>query len=65
MTTFLTVLLGLTLMATLGVMFAGMLGLARSETAGGVRSNRLMRWRVVLQGVTVVLFLILIAISRG
>ncbi len=65
MTTFLTVLVGLSLLGTIGVMFAGMLGLARSETAGGARSNRLMRWRVVMQGVTLVLFLILIAVSRG
>ncbi|NKE44475.1 twin transmembrane helix small protein [Roseomonas frigidaquae] len=65
MTTFLTVLVGLSMFATLGVMFAGMLGLARNEAAGGARSNRLMRWRVALQGVTLVLFLILILATRG
>ncbi len=65
MTTFLTVLVGLSMLATLGVMFAGMLGLARSDVAGNTRSNRLMRWRVVLQGVTLVLFLMLLVVSRS
>lgn len=65
MTTFLTVLVGLSLLATLGVMFAGMLGMARSDGAGAGRSNRLMRWRVALQGMTLVLFLLLVAMTRG
>jgi hypothetical protein len=64
MTTFLVVLLVASMLATLGVMFAGMLGLVRNETAGGARSNRLMRWRVILQGVTIVLFLIVLAVVR-
>ncbi|WP_439598452.1 twin transmembrane helix small protein [Falsiroseomonas sp.] len=64
MTTFLTVLVGLSMFATLGVMLAGMVGLARNETAGGGRSNKLMRWRVGLQGLTLVLFLLLLML-RG
>lgn len=64
MTTFLVVLLVASMLATLGVMFAGMLGLVRNETAGGARSNTLMRWRVILQGVTIVLFLIVLAVAR-
>ncbi|MBU8543220.1 MULTISPECIES: twin transmembrane helix small protein [Roseomonadaceae] len=64
MTTFLTVLVGVSMFATLGVMLAGMLGLARSEAGGGARSNRLMRWRVTMQGVTLVLFLLLL-MARG
>ncbi|NKC33128.1 twin transmembrane helix small protein [Falsiroseomonas selenitidurans] len=64
MQTFLMALVGVSMLATLGVMFAGMLGLARSESAGGARSNRLMRWRVALQGLTLVLFLLLL-MSRG
>ncbi|MBU8540496.1 twin transmembrane helix small protein [Falsiroseomonas tokyonensis] len=64
MTTFLTVLVGLSMFATLGVMLAGMVGLARNETAGGARSNKLMRWRVSLQGLTLVLFLLLL-MARG
>lgn len=60
MTTFLMILLGLSLLGTLGVMFAGMIGLARAEKAGGARSNTLMRWRVGLQFTTVVLFLLVL-----
>jgi hypothetical protein len=64
MTTFLTVLVGLSMLGTLGVMFAGMLGMVRSEDGGGGRSNRLMRWRVILQGVTLLLFLLLLFVMR-
>lgn len=62
MTTILMVLVGLSMLATLGVMFAGMIGLARNEAAGGARSNALMRWRVGLQLLTVVLFVLLLLV---
>jgi hypothetical protein len=62
MITFLTVLLGVSMLATLGVMFAGMIGMARNERAGGARSNTLMRWRVILQFVTILLFIVLLVI---
>ena len=39
-------------------------GLARGD-GSGERSNLLMRWRVIIQGVTLALFALLIAISRG
>lgn len=65
MATFLMILVVLSMLGTLGVMFAGMLGLVRSEDGGGVRSNRLMRLRVVMQGVTLVLFLLLLLVGRG
>ena len=50
--------------ATLGVLFAGLLGLARG---GGDphRSNRLMRWRVLLQAGTLVLFIILLKLLKS
>lgn len=64
MQTFLMILTGLAMLATLGVMFAGMIGMARSEQGtGGARSNRLMRWRVGLQLTTVALFLLLLLAS--
>ena len=65
MATFLMILVVISMLGTLGVMFAGMLGLVRSEEGGGARSNRLMRWRVVMQGVTLVLFLLLLLVGRG
>lgn len=60
----LTILVAISLAATLGVLFAGMLGLVRG---GGDprRSNRLMRWRVVLQGVTLLLFALLLSLLKS
>lgn len=63
MKTMLTILVGLCMLATLGVMLAGMLGLVRSDGNAG-RSNTLMRWRVVLQGVTLALFALLLLVMR-
>jgi hypothetical protein len=64
MRTILTILVGLAMLGTLGVLFAGMLGLVRG---GGDprRSNALMRWRVLLQGVALLLFIILLSIVRS
>ena len=58
------ILVGLGLLATLGVMLAGMLGLARGERDAR-RSNALMRWRVMLQGATLLLFVLLLAVRAG
>ncbi|WP_380067903.1 twin transmembrane helix small protein [Dankookia sp. GCM10030260] len=63
MKTILTILVGVSMLATLGVMLTGMLGLAKSE-GNAERSNLLMRWRVVLQGVTLVLFALLLLVMR-
>ena len=63
MTTVLTILVALAMFATLGVLLAGMFGLVRG---GGDprRSNALMRWRVLLQGVAILLFVILLSLLR-
>lgn len=63
MKTVLTILVGIAMLATLGVMLAGMLGMVRSDGNAG-RSNTLMRWRVVLQGVTLALFALLLLVMR-
>ena len=63
MITALTILVVLSMLATLGTLFAGMLGLVR-DTGDGERSNRLMRWRVILQGVTLALFALLLVLVR-
>jgi hypothetical protein len=64
MKTFLTILVGLLMLATLGVLFAGIFGLVRG---GGdpARSNRLMRWRVILQGAALLLFALLMSLMRS
>ncbi len=62
MKTILLILVVAAMLGTLGVLLAGMLGMVRG---GGdpARSNALMRWRVVLQGVAVLLFALLLALS--
>jgi hypothetical protein len=64
MKTFLVILIVLLMFATLGVLFAGMLGLVRG---GGnpQRSNQLMRWRVILQGAALLLFALLMSLLRS
>jgi len=63
MTMFLTILVGLAMLGTVGVLFAGLIGLARGG-GSAQRSNVLMRWRVVLQGVALILFVILLSLLR-
>ena len=52
------------MIATLGVLLAGLLGLVRG---GGNprRSNKLMQWRVLLQAGTLLLFVLLLHLLRG
>ena len=52
------------MIATLGVLLAGLLGLVRG---GGDprRSNKLMQWRVLLQAGTLLLFVLLLHLLRG
>jgi hypothetical protein len=61
---FLMVLVALLMLATLGVLVAGMVGMVRG---GGdpARSNKLMRWRVMLQAAALVLFMILMSMLRS
>jgi hypothetical protein len=62
--TFLTILIVLLMFGTLGVLFAGLLGLVRG---GGnpARSNALMRWRVILQAAALLLFALLMTLLKS
>jgi hypothetical protein len=64
MKTFLTILVGIGMLGTLGVLLAGMVGLVRG---GGSpqRSNKLMQWRVALQAITLVLFALLLTLLKS
>lgn len=64
MKTILTILVALAMLGTLGILFAGMVGLVRQDGNPG-RSNALMRWRVIMQGVALALFALLLMLSRG
>ena len=63
MKTVLIVLIAILMFATLGVLFAGMFGLARGGTDPR-RSNMLMRWRVILQACALLLFALLLSLLR-
>ena len=64
MITTLAILTGLAMLGTLGTLFAGMVGLVRGGGQPG-RSNALMRWRVMLQGLALVLFVLLLLAMRS
>ncbi len=59
---FITILLILAMLGTLGVLFAGILGMARGGSAG--TSNKLMQWRIVLQAGALVLLVVLFSLAR-
>ena len=62
---FMVILSGL---ATLGMLFAGLISMSRntdSSVEGGRRSNKLMWWRVRLQFLTIVLILLWYLASRS
>ena len=60
---FLTVLIGVMLLAVLGVLVAGMVGMVRAGDPR--RANKLMQWRVILQGATIVLLVLLMSLLRS
>lgn len=64
---FFTILIALAMLGVVGVLFAGLIGLARGggDASGNPeRSNLLMRWRIVLQAVALVLFALLLTLLR-
>jgi hypothetical protein len=63
MQTLLTILVAVAMLATLGVLFAGLLGMARGASPG--TSQKLMRYRVLLQGAALVLFALLMLSLKG
>ena len=62
MATLIFVLLLAVMAAVVGVLGLGMVGVVRGNDPR--RSNALMRWRVLLQGVAIVLFVLLLMSRR-
>jgi len=58
------ILLAVALLAVLGVLFAGLITMARGGEFNRKYGNRLMRWRVALQGLAVVLFAIAMLVRQ-
>lgn len=61
---FIIALIVLLMFGTLGVLVAGMVGMVRANS-DPARSNRLMRWRVILQGAALLLLAILMMMLRS
>ncbi len=62
---FVATLMIVAMVATLGVLLFGLFSMARGGDFNRRNSNRLMRWRVVLQGAAILLFLLLVLVMRG
>jgi hypothetical protein len=62
----LPILVVIAMLATLGVLFVGVVGMARRRdgTNPGMRSNKLMQWRVILQFAALLLFAIFMMLYR-
>lgn len=63
MHTFATVIVGLMMFATLGVLAAGMIGMVRESDPR--KSNKLMQYRVLLQALTLVLFIVFLSLLHS
>ncbi|MCZ6452945.1 MAG: twin transmembrane helix small protein [Alphaproteobacteria bacterium] len=66
MNTVIIILLAVTLAAVVIVLITGVVGMARGGDFNAKYGNKLMRWRVLLQGLAIVLFLLfVVTASRG
>lgn len=63
MHTFASIMIGVLMLSVLGVLFAGLIGMARGHD--GAASNRFMRYRVLLQGAALLLALVFMSLLRG
>ncbi len=63
MHTFASIAIGLLMLATVGVLFAGLFGMVRGNS--GATSNKLMRYRVLLQGAVLLLLVLFMSILRS
>ena len=64
MSGWLPILLILAMLATLGVLFAGLFAMARGGEFNRKHGNRLMRWRVALQATAVLLIGLIMLATR-
>ena len=64
MNTFFVVAVGVAMLATLGMLFFGIVNMARGGEGAAARSNKFMRYRVLLQVAAVGLFALLLLLTR-
>jgi hypothetical protein len=65
MNTFLTILLGFALLAVVGALVFGLYSFLRGGEFNAKHSNEVMRWRVILQGVALLIFFLILWLGRG
>ncbi len=65
MQTFLMIMVVLAALATLFVLVKGVIGMAQGKDVTGVRSQGLMRQRVMLQAVAIIFIILFILVARG
>ncbi len=65
MSSIVPVLVGIALAATLAVLMAGVITMARGGEFNQKYGNRLMRWRVILQGAALVLLVLAMLLANG
>lgn len=65
MQTFLFVLIVLAALATLYVLVKGVIGMAQQKDITGMRSQGLMRQRVMFQAVAIIFVILFILVARG
>ena len=65
MNTLIGFLLAGALLTTLGVLFAGLVTMARGGEANRKHGNRLMRWRVIAQGTAIAIFAVAMLLSAS
>ncbi|MGE5721682.1 MAG: twin transmembrane helix small protein [Sphingomonadales bacterium] len=65
MPTFLLILIVLAIGATLFVLVKGVIGMAQGKDLTGVRSQALMRKRVMFQAVAIILIILFLMVAHG
>ena len=59
------ILLGLSMLAVAGVLFWGVFTMARGGEYNAKWSNKIIRYRIVLQGIALVVFVVILTMASG
>lgn len=65
MQTVMFVLIAIAMLMTLGVLFTGLIAMARGGEFNAKWGNRLMRYRILFQGIALALFAVALLIGKG
>ncbi|WP_282607456.1 twin transmembrane helix small protein [Pelagibius sp. Alg239-R121] len=65
MTTLFNILMVLALLAVLGALGGGLYSMARGGDYNKKNANKFMRWRVILQGVALIILAVGLYVTRG